>query len=185
MIVVWPDGSVAIVRAVGVFPEYYRFTVNLGLAPARLGHMVGLLGDADGGIGNHLDDLVTRGGQPVTFPEHAVRRAVRHVHQQLADQQRRVAVRLRPGRDHRDVHRPDLPRRAGDAADRCRRARQRHRDVQPVRPDDAGAARRLHRRRRADRRRRLRDDRRRRAGGRSRHPDQRRRDRRSAPRRRS
>ena len=30
--------------------------------------MVGLLGDADGGIGNHVDDLVTRGGQPVTFP---------------------------------------------------------------------------------------------------------------------
>ena len=30
--------------------------------------MVGLLGDADGGIGNHTDDLVTRDGQPITFP---------------------------------------------------------------------------------------------------------------------
>ncbi len=95
VIVVWPDGSLAIVRAVGVFPEYFRFTVDLGLAPARLGHMVGLLGDADGGIGNHVDDLVTRGGTAGDVPRHAVRRAVRHVRQQLADQQRRVAVRLR------------------------------------------------------------------------------------------
>jgi hypothetical protein len=65
VIVVWPDGSVAIVQAVGVYPEYYRFTVNLGLASGRLGHMVGLLGNADGAVGN---DLVTRSGQPVTYP---------------------------------------------------------------------------------------------------------------------
>ena len=66
VIVVWPDGSVAIVRAVGVYPEYYRFTLELGLAPARLGRVVGLLGDANG---NQLDDLVTRAGQPIAWPD--------------------------------------------------------------------------------------------------------------------
>ena len=65
VIVVWPDNTVAIVNAVGVYPEYYRFTVELGLAPGRLGHMVGLLGNADG---DKTNDLVTRAGQPVTFP---------------------------------------------------------------------------------------------------------------------
>ena len=65
VIVVWPDGSVAIVDAVGIYPQYYRFTIDLGLAPARLGHVVGLLGNADG---DKTNDLVTRAGQPVTFP---------------------------------------------------------------------------------------------------------------------
>ena len=113
MIVVWPDGSVATVSAVGISPEYYRFTVDLGLAPARLGHMVGLLGDADGNESRRPRHPC---GRPGHLPQHPVRRAVRHVRQQLADQQRRVALRLRPRRDHRDVHRPDLSRRARDAA---------------------------------------------------------------------
>ncbi len=39
IIVVWPDGSVAIIAAVGIYPEYYRFTVDLGLASPRLTHM--------------------------------------------------------------------------------------------------------------------------------------------------
>ena len=60
VIVVWPDGSIAIVDAVGIYPQYYRFTVELGLAAARLTHFVGLLGNADGDKAN---DLVTRDGQ--------------------------------------------------------------------------------------------------------------------------
>ena len=65
-IVTWPDGTVAIVRAVGIYPEYYRFLVQIGLAPSRLGRVVGMLGDADR---NKTNDLVTRGGQPITFPD--------------------------------------------------------------------------------------------------------------------
>jgi hypothetical protein len=58
--VAWPDGTLAIVHAVGVFPEYYRFLVEVGIAPSRRGHVVGMLGDADG---NTTNDLVTRAGQ--------------------------------------------------------------------------------------------------------------------------
>ena len=64
-IVTWPDGTVAIVKAVGIYPAYYRFLVEIGLAPGRLGRVVGLLGDADR---NNTNDLVTRGGQSITFP---------------------------------------------------------------------------------------------------------------------
>jgi hypothetical protein len=65
-IVTWPDGTVAIVEAVGLYPEYYRFLVEIGLAPSRLGHVVGMLGDADR---NKTNDLVTRGGQAIAFPD--------------------------------------------------------------------------------------------------------------------
>jgi hypothetical protein len=65
-IVTWPDGTVAIVRAVGVYPEYYRFLVEIGLAPSRLGRVVGMLGDGDR---NKTNDLVTRGGEPIAFPD--------------------------------------------------------------------------------------------------------------------
>ena len=65
-IVRWPDGTVAIVEAVGIYPEYYRFLVEIGLAPSRLGRVVGMLGDADR---NKTNDLVTRGGQPIAFPD--------------------------------------------------------------------------------------------------------------------
>ena len=58
--VVWPDGSLAIVDAVGLYQQYYRFTVELGLAAARLTHFAGLLGNADG---DKTNDLVTRDGQ--------------------------------------------------------------------------------------------------------------------------
>jgi len=63
--VTWPDGSVVIVRAVGVFPEYYRFIVEVGPAPTHLGHVVGMLADADG---NRANDLVTRAGQQIPYP---------------------------------------------------------------------------------------------------------------------
>jgi YD repeat-containing protein len=66
VVVVWPDGTRAIVRAVGVYPEFFRFTVEIGLAPSRLGQVVGILGDADGDL---LDDLFTRDGQPIPFPD--------------------------------------------------------------------------------------------------------------------
>ena len=122
VIVVWPDGSVAIVHAVGIYPEYYRFTVELGLAPARLGHMVGLLGNADGIV----DQRPRHPRRPTgDVPEHAVRRALRHVHQQLADQPGRVAVRLRRGSDDRDLHRSDLPRRSRRRRRPCPRRRAR------------------------------------------------------------
>jgi len=65
-IVTWPDGTVAIVQAVGIYPEYYRFLVEIGLAPSRLGRVVGMLGDADR---NKTNDLVTRSGQPIAFPD--------------------------------------------------------------------------------------------------------------------
>jgi hypothetical protein len=61
-IVTWPDGSHAIVAAVGLYVTTYRFTLEVGLAPIRLGHMVGILGNADG---NNTNDLVTRSGQPI------------------------------------------------------------------------------------------------------------------------
>jgi hypothetical protein len=61
-IVTWPDGSHAIVEAVGLYVTTYRFTLEVGLAPSRLGHMVGILGNADG---NNTNDLVTRSGQPI------------------------------------------------------------------------------------------------------------------------
>jgi hypothetical protein len=61
-IVTWPDGTHAIVEAVGLYVTTYRFTLEVGLAPSRLGHMVGILGNADG---NNTNDLVTRSGQPI------------------------------------------------------------------------------------------------------------------------
>ena len=66
VIVTWPDGTVVIVRAVGVYPEYYRFLVQVGPAPSRLGRVVGMLGDADR---NKTNDLVTRGGEAIAFPD--------------------------------------------------------------------------------------------------------------------
>src|SRR5262245_9952436 len=60
--VTWPDGSVVIVHAVGIYPDYYRFLVEIGPAPSRLGHLVGMLGDADH---NPANDLVTRSGQAI------------------------------------------------------------------------------------------------------------------------
>jgi len=64
--VTWPDGTVVIVRAVGVFPQYYRFLVEIDPVPSRLGHLIGMLGDANG---TKTDDLVTRQGQPIAFPD--------------------------------------------------------------------------------------------------------------------
>jgi Bacterial Ig domain/von Willebrand factor type D domain len=64
-IVTWPDGSHAIVEAVGLYVTTYRFTLEVGLAPSRLGHMVGILGNADG---NNTNDLVTRSGQTIPYP---------------------------------------------------------------------------------------------------------------------
>jgi hypothetical protein len=64
-IVTWPDGSHAIVEAVGLYVTTYRFTLEVGLAPSRLGHLVGILGNADG---NKTNDLVTRSGQPIAYP---------------------------------------------------------------------------------------------------------------------
>jgi Bacterial Ig domain/von Willebrand factor type D domain len=61
-IVTWPDGTHAIVEAVGLYVTTYRFTLEVGLAPGRLGHMVGALGNADG---NGSNDLVTRSGQQI------------------------------------------------------------------------------------------------------------------------
>jgi len=63
--VTWPDGSVVIVRAVGVFPQYFRFLVEVNPVPARLGRLIGMLADADG---NKTNDLITRQGQPITYP---------------------------------------------------------------------------------------------------------------------
>jgi hypothetical protein len=64
--VTWPDGSVVIVRAVGVFPNYYRFIVEVSPVPSRLGHLIGMLADADG---NPANDLVTRTGQAIPYPD--------------------------------------------------------------------------------------------------------------------
>ena len=64
--VTWPDGSLAIVSAVGVFPEYYRFLVEVTPSPSRLGNLVGLLASVNG---NPDDDLVTRAGQPIPLPD--------------------------------------------------------------------------------------------------------------------
>jgi Bacterial Ig domain/von Willebrand factor type D domain/Bacterial pre-peptidase C-terminal domain len=63
--VTWPDGSVVIVKAVGVFPQYYRFLVEVSPVPARFTHLIGMLGNADG---NAANDLVTRDGQPIPYP---------------------------------------------------------------------------------------------------------------------
>ena len=98
VIVVWPDGSLAIVRAVGVFPEYFRFTVDLGLssgAPRARGRPARQRRRQRSERPRHPRRSARH------LPEHAVRRALRHVHQQLADQQRRVDVRLRAGPDAR------------------------------------------------------------------------------------
>jgi hypothetical protein len=57
---------VVIVRAVGVFPQYYRFLVEVTPTPSRLGNLVGLLASADGDKNN---DLVTRAGQPIPYPD--------------------------------------------------------------------------------------------------------------------
>ena len=65
--VVAPDGSVVEVSAVGLFDWSYRFSVEVGLAAGRLTHMVGLLGSGDG---ERENDLVTRGGQQIAFPEY-------------------------------------------------------------------------------------------------------------------
>ncbi len=61
----WPDGSVAILDAIGLYPTSRRFTVRLGLPASRLTHVVGLLGNADAVKEN---DLVTRGGLPIAYP---------------------------------------------------------------------------------------------------------------------
>jgi hypothetical protein len=64
--VTWPDGTVVIARAVGIYPEYYRFVVEVGLPPSRVGRVVGILADANG---NAANDIVTRGGVELTFPD--------------------------------------------------------------------------------------------------------------------
>jgi len=64
-VVTWPDGSIVIVQADGVVPSYNRFLVEVDPVPARLGHLIGMLGDADG---NPANDLVTRQGQPIPYP---------------------------------------------------------------------------------------------------------------------
>ncbi|MFL5931617.1 MAG: Ig-like domain-containing protein [Gaiellaceae bacterium] len=64
-VVVWPDGSRAIIAAVGLYPQYYRFTVELGLSAPHLTHMVGLLGNADAVKEN---DVVTRDGVQLPWP---------------------------------------------------------------------------------------------------------------------
>ena len=112
--VVWPDGSVAIVDAVGLYPQYYRFTVELGLAAARLTHFVGLLGQRRRRQGERPRHARRPDAAPVS--ESAVQPGVPGLRRQLADQPGRVAVRLRAGGDDRDVHRPHVPRCAGHAS---------------------------------------------------------------------
>ncbi len=75
--VAWPDGSVAIVAAVGIYPQYYRFTVELGLTSGRKTHIVGLLGKADDEPSN---DIVTRNGVQLTYPDPPL-----HVYPTFAD----------------------------------------------------------------------------------------------------
>jgi hypothetical protein len=64
--VTWPDNTLVIVRAVGIYPEYYRFAVEIGLPPSRLDRVVGILADGDGSFAN---DIVTRGGAELTYPD--------------------------------------------------------------------------------------------------------------------
>jgi len=64
--VTWPDGTLAIVRAVGIYPEYYRFTVEVGLPSSRLDRVVGILADGDGSFAN---DIATRSGAELEYPD--------------------------------------------------------------------------------------------------------------------
>ena len=64
-VIVGPDGTIVIVSAVGIWPEYYRLTIQLGLPASRLTHMVGLLGNADG---EEADDVFTRAGGQLQYP---------------------------------------------------------------------------------------------------------------------
>ncbi len=64
--VTWPDGTLVIARAVGIYPEYYRFVIEVGLPPSRLDRVVGILADGDGSLTN---DIVTRGGVELTYPD--------------------------------------------------------------------------------------------------------------------
>jgi hypothetical protein len=64
--VTWPDGTLVIVRAVGIYREYYRFVVEVGLPANRLDRVVGILADADGDPPN---DIVTRDGVELVYPD--------------------------------------------------------------------------------------------------------------------
>ena len=64
--VTWPDGTLVIVRAVGIYQEYYRFIVEVGLPSSRLDRVVGILADGDGAFAN---DIVTRSGVELTYPD--------------------------------------------------------------------------------------------------------------------
>ena len=64
--VTWPDGTLVIVRAVGIYPEYYRFVVEVGLPPSRHDRVVGILADADGAFAN---DIVSRGGVELPYED--------------------------------------------------------------------------------------------------------------------
>ena len=74
--VTWPDGTLVIVRAVGIYPEYYRFVVEVGLPPSRLDRVVGILADGDGSLHERHRDA-RRGRAPVS--RSAVRHVLRHV----------------------------------------------------------------------------------------------------------
>ncbi len=53
-------------HAVGIYEEYYRFVVEVGLPSSRLDRMVGILADGDGTVPN---DIVTRGGVELAYPD--------------------------------------------------------------------------------------------------------------------
>jgi YVTN family beta-propeller protein len=59
-VVTWPDGSFASVFNGGTY-----LTLNVSVAPARKGHLVGLLGNADG---NAANDFTTRAGVVLPNP---------------------------------------------------------------------------------------------------------------------
>ena len=113
--VVWPDGSVAIVRAVGVYPEYYRFTVELGLAAGRLGHVVGLLGNADGVDRRRPRHPRRSSRSPIPNTPFAELYGT-HINSWRISQAESL-LDYGPGQTTDDVHRPDVPGRPGDAAD--------------------------------------------------------------------
>ena len=121
--------------------------------------MVGLLGNANG---NDLDDLVTRGGAPVTFPDTPFAELYGTYVNSWRISNAESMFDYGPGETtatFTDLTLPGPARHAGNAA--AGGAVERDRDLQPVRPDHTGTARRVHRRRRPDGRRRLRHDRRR------------------------
>ena len=64
--VTWPDGTLVIVRAVGIYQEYYRFIVEVGLPPSRLDRVVGVLADGDGAFAN---DIVSRDGVQLPYED--------------------------------------------------------------------------------------------------------------------